>query len=172
MNISKRGEKILYEFLARNTLGTGCIIMNQKCDDRDLLYEILKELDLNTNLETQKVTVNKDYGKLEIDLISGAVYFIANLCLDCNQICGNKEQKICIILASSHYSGWANIPLRRADLLLLSKIIALENEYLPKLIANQCKKYKQCPPENLNQTLMYELNLFFQSKRRINEHKV
>lgn len=144
--------------------------MNQICDDIGLLFEILKELDTNINLKTLKIIIKKEYGNFEIDLTSGAVHFIANRCLGCNKICGNKEQKICIILASSFYSGWANIPLKRADLLLLSKLIALEKEYLPKPIASQFQKYEQfCPPENLHRTLMYELNMYFQSKRRINE---
>ena len=136
--------------------------------ERDLIYEILKELDLNINVETQQIIINKDYGNFEIDLIYRDVYFIANLCLGCNQICGNKEQKICIILASSHYSGWANIPLKKEDLLLISKIIPLEEEYLPKLIAHQIQKYERCPPpKDLQQTLLYELKRYFQSKRDV-----
>jgi hypothetical protein len=110
--------------------------------------------------------MNKEYGKFEFHLKTGDVEFIANHCLKCDIICGSKFQKICIIHDDTKYTGWSNIPLNRRDLLLLSKIIAFEAENIPKQVATQVHKYEQCPPEDLHETLMYELRLYFQSKMR------
>lgn len=141
--------------------------MNQKRENFDLILKILNVLGFHVSTKTQKIILNKDYGIFEIDLVSRDVSFTANLCLKCDIICGSKRQKICIINADTKHIGWSNIPLNHEDLLLLSKIIALKAENLPKQVANQVHKYEICSPsEDLHQTLMYELHLYFESKKR------
>jgi len=112
--------------------------------DKDLLYSLLEDMDLDFSLTNQTILIHKKYGMFEIHLNNTDVYFIPSLCLICNAICDHRTRHICIVRHDESNRGWDNIGLTSLDLLLLSKAIALENDLIPLHVINQITQNLYC----------------------------
>ncbi len=114
--------------------------------DKNLLYTLIAEMELHTSLAKQIVFIHKEYGMFEVSLRDANVYFIPSHCLGCNLNCPNRRRNICIVINDASHPGWANVGLAPIDLLLLSKIIALENNLIPGHVKNQINSSFYCNP--------------------------
>ena len=128
--------------------------------DPSLFYKLLNDLGFPVNYETQKIMITKDSGTFEINLKNGNVWFTATECSECDIPC-EKIRKICIVLADTTYSGWSNAQLKKSEMLILSKILALRTDTLPSTIQ---KQFNTCPPDILRRALHQELRAHFQAK--------
>jgi len=118
--------------------------------DKTLLYSLLDEMELHVSLVKQVVFIHKNYGMFEIGFNDFNVYFIPSHCLGCNLSCPNRKRHICIVPNDSGKPGWANIELTHNDLLLLSKIIALQHDLLPNHVKSQINRAFTCNPPGSN----------------------
>lgn len=114
--------------------------------DKSFLFSLLNEMELHLSLVKQVIFIHKPYGMFEVGIYDTDVYFIPSHCLGCNLKCVSRKRHICIILDNSGKPGWANIGLSYTDLLLLSKVIALQHDLLPVHVQNQINRAFTCNP--------------------------
>ncbi len=90
--------------------------------------------------------VKNTFGEFRISLRDGTVQFIPQKCLNCNQGCP-QVQNICIIGKSKGYSS--NPLLSQVEMTLITKIIALYDEKLPKPVLKQLSRRIKCRPPQM-----------------------
>lgn len=124
------------------------IEINQNCRiNTDLILNYLSELGFQFEddpLDYLKIK-NKDFGTFSISLKNGKIKLLPIICQNCRKKkCAkvNKEFYVCI---EQKTKGWAsNNGLNQAELLLLSKILALESGKLPLSVLKQIAKINTC----------------------------
>ncbi len=114
--------------------------------DKTLFYTLLEEMDLHFSLVKQVVFVHKKYGMFEVGINDTNVYFFPSRCLGCNRNCPNRKRHICIVASDSGKPGWANVGVTKTDILLLSKVIALQHDLIPNHVKNQINRALTCRP--------------------------
>ncbi|MHA1264570.1 MAG: hypothetical protein ACTSRS_04965 [Candidatus Helarchaeota archaeon] len=124
----------------------------QKPTKRDLpfFYKILTEMAVDLSPTLNCAFVHKFYGMYEINLKNSDVYFIPSHCLGCNLKCSNRKRHICIVQSDNSHPGWSNTLLTSLDLLILSKILALEYDQLPLHVQQQINRSFFCYPPSTN----------------------
>jgi hypothetical protein len=88
---------------------------------------------------------NEHFGTFSIFLRNGNVYFTPKKCQNCNNRNCNKYNKLFFVCIEQQTKGWSNKKeFGQPELLLLSKIFALQNEELPISVLKQINKIISC----------------------------
>ncbi|TFG30745.1 MAG: hypothetical protein EU532_00195 [Promethearchaeota archaeon] len=125
-----------------------CGETNQNCRiNTDVILGYLSELGFEIDsdyMEWLKIK-NEDFGTFSISLINGKVKLFPIICQKCHKNkCRkyNKEYYVCI---EQKTKGWtSDKELGQAELLLLSKILALKTNRLPLSVLKQLAKINTC----------------------------
>ncbi|OLS13604.1 MAG: hypothetical protein RBG13Loki_2780 [Promethearchaeota archaeon CR_4] len=88
------------------------------------------------------VIITNKYGEFNVSLREGNTQFTPKKCLSCKQKCLQQEY-ICIVASSRGFSS--NPGITQAELLVLSKILALQDEALPDHVLKQVLRLEKCP---------------------------
>ena len=112
-----------------------------------LLHSMLKSLGFK--IIDNKVDILNKHGIFSVDINNGKTYFESISCSDCKtrRKCTSEKRRkkfICII-QKSDFPGWTNSDLLMEDMLILSKIIAVSEDNLPKDVYVQMNRpISQC----------------------------
>ncbi len=91
------------------------------------------------------VVTNK-FGNFTVSLREGNIQFTPRRCLRCKQRCQQNEF-ICIIASSKGFSS--NPEMTQAELLVVAKILALQDGDLPDHVMKQITRIDKCPVRSL-----------------------
>ncbi|MBD3227699.1 MAG: hypothetical protein GF329_05885 [Candidatus Lokiarchaeota archaeon] len=109
--------------------------------------ELLKNLGYIIN-EKNEVEIITSRGIFIINIMKDHIHFEPISCEDCKFHCKNKDSKVynslCIV---SRTQGWSNLDLANRDLGILSKIVAISDDRLPRHVLNQINR--RCPKNTL-----------------------
>jgi hypothetical protein len=124
------------------------IDINQNCRiNTDLILEYLSELGFQFEddpLDYLKIK-NENFGTFSISLKSGKVKLLPIICQKCRKKKCNKFDKEFYVCIEQKTKGWTtDNGLSQAELLLLSKILALESGKLPLSVLKQIAKINTC----------------------------
>jgi len=87
-------------------------------------------------------TITNKYGAFKVSLREGNTQFTPKMCLFCRQKC-HQQEYICIVASSKGFSS--NPEIAQAELLVVSKILALQDGDLPDHVLNQIIRLNKCP---------------------------
>ncbi len=127
---------------------TNTIETNQNCRiNTELILAYLSELGFqfeDDSLDYLKIK-NEDFGTFSISLKNGKVKLLPIICQKCRKKKCSKVNKEFYVCIEQKTKGWAsNNGLGQAELLLLSKILALKSGKLPLSILKQIAKINTC----------------------------
>jgi GTPase SAR1 family protein len=87
-------------------------------------------------------TITNKHGEFRVSLREGNTQFTPRKCLFCRQKC-HQQESICIVASSKGFSS--NPEIAQAELLVVSKILALQDGDLPDHVLKQIIRLNKCP---------------------------
>ncbi len=108
------------------------------------LVETVEQMGLSVN-QNYTLELNTHHGVFFIDILKEKVHFKPQGCLSCKRFScitryNASANPLCIILDSE---GWSNLTLKNSYLLILSEILAIQEDKLPMHVLDQIEKI--CP---------------------------
>ena len=114
-------------------------------ESKNFLQMLLKSL--GYKVQGTNIDILNKHGLFTVNLKNGKTFFEPLECSDCKKRlnCKNKSKKfICIVQKHDNFRGWSNSGLLSDDILVLSKIYAISEDFLPSDVHSQMNQIKTC----------------------------
>ncbi len=111
---------------------------------RRLNHSVLEHLvtKLGFSVHNMSTVITNKFGEFNVSLREGNIQFTPRRCLRCKQRCQQQEY-ICIIASSKGFSSKPDIT--QGELLVVAKILALQDADLPDHVLKQIARLDKCP---------------------------